>query len=49
MALLVEKMINDEIHHQVIVVMGARNPAQRVDTVKKVAYNVKTGGVYVTS
>ena len=48
-ALLVEKMINDEIHHQVIVVMGARNPAQRVDTVKKVAYNAKTGGVYVTS
>ena len=48
-ALLVEKMVNDEIHHQVIVVMGARNPAQRVDTVKKVAYNAKTGGEYVTS
>lgn len=46
-ALLVEKMVNDEVHHQVIVVMGARNSAQRVDTVKKVAYNVTIGDEYV--
>jgi len=48
-ALLVEKMIDGEIHHQVIVVMGARNSAQRVDTVKKVAYTVTIGDDYVTS
>ena len=48
-ALLVEKNVGDEIHHQVIVVMGARNPAQRVDTVKKFVYNNSIGDDYVTS
>ena len=47
-AILVEKNVGDEIHHQVIVVMGARNPAQRVDTVKKVVYNSSIGDYYVT-
>jgi len=46
---LVEKNVGDEIHHQVIVVMGARNPAQRVDTVKKFVYNNSIGDYYVTS
>jgi D-alanyl-D-alanine endopeptidase (penicillin-binding protein 7) len=35
-ALLVEKTVGDKLHHQVIVVMGARNPSQRVATVKKI-------------
>ena len=48
-ALLVEKNVGNEIHYQVIVVMGARNPAQRVDTVKKVVYNNNMGDDYVTS
>ncbi len=48
-ALLVEKNIGDELHHQVIVVMGARNPAQRVDTVKKVVYDDTIGDYYVAS
>ena len=48
-ALLVEKNVGNEIHYQVIVVMGARNPTQRVDTVKKVVYNNNMGDDYVTS
>lgn len=48
-ALLVEKNINDQTHYQVIVVMGARNSAQRVDTVKKVVYNDSIGDDYVAS
>jgi len=48
-ALLVEKNVGDEIHHQVIVVMGARNPAQRVDTVKKVVYNDTIGDYHESS
>ena len=48
-ALLVEKNINDQTHYQVIVVMGARNPTQRVDTVKKVVYNDSIGDDYVAS
>ena len=48
-ALLVQKNVGDEVHHQVIVVMGARNPAQRVDTVKKVVYNDSIGDDYVAS
>ena len=48
-AILVEKNVGDETHHQVIVVMGARNPAQRVDTVKKFVYNNSIGDDYVTS
>ena len=47
-AILVEKNVGDEIHHQVIVVMGARNPSQRVDTVKKVSYTDTIGEHYVT-
>lgn len=47
-AILVEKNVNDEIHHQVIVVMGARNSSHRVDTVKKVSYNGSIGEYYVT-
>ena len=48
-ALLVEKNVGDEIHYQVIVVMGARNPAQRVDTVRKVVYDDSIGEYYVAS
>ena len=48
-AILVEKNVGDEIHHQVIVVMGARNPAQRVDTVKRVVYNDIKGDYYEPS
>jgi D-alanyl-D-alanine endopeptidase (penicillin-binding protein 7) len=48
-ALLVEKNVGDEIHHQVIVVMGAKNPAQRVDTVRKVVYDDIIGEYYVAS
>ena len=47
-ALLVEKNVGDTLHHQVIVVMGARNPSQRVDTVKKVVYNKRKGDSYET-
>jgi serine-type D-Ala-D-Ala endopeptidase (penicillin-binding protein 7) len=38
-ALLVHKQNGDKEYHEVIIVMGARSPSQRVDTVKKVAYN----------
>jgi D-alanyl-D-alanine carboxypeptidase len=38
-ALLVHKQSGDKEYHEVIIVMGARSPSQRVDTVKKVAYN----------
>ncbi len=47
-ALLVEKNVGDKLHHQVIVVMGARNPSQRVDTVKKIVYNKRKGDSYET-
>lgn len=39
-AMLVAKHVNDTIQYEVVVVMGARNPAQRVDAVKKVLYNI---------
>lgn len=39
-AMLVSKHVNDTIQYEVVVVMGARNPAQRVDTVKKVLYTI---------
>jgi D-alanyl-D-alanine endopeptidase (penicillin-binding protein 7) len=38
-AILVEQPVNDQTHHQVIVVMGAKNTAQRVDTVKRMMYH----------
>jgi D-alanyl-D-alanine endopeptidase (penicillin-binding protein 7) len=38
-AILVEQPVNNETHHQVIVVMGAKNTAQRVDTVKRIMYH----------
>jgi D-alanyl-D-alanine endopeptidase (penicillin-binding protein 7) len=43
-AILIEQPINDQIHHQVIVVMGAKNTAQRVDTVKRIMYHAMYGG-----
>lgn len=48
-AILVHKQNGDKDYHEVIVVMGARNPSQRVDTVKKVSYNGVIGDNYVTS
>ena len=48
-AILVHKQNGDKEYHEVIVVMGARNPSQRVDTVKKVSYNGVIGDNYVTS
>jgi D-alanyl-D-alanine endopeptidase (penicillin-binding protein 7) len=47
-AILVHKQNGDKDYHEVIVVMGARNPSQRVDTVKKVSYNGVIGDNYVT-
>lgn len=35
-AILIEREINDETHHRIVVVMGARNPIQRADTVKRI-------------
>ena len=43
-AILIEHPVKNEIHHQVIVVMGAKNIAQRVDTVKRIMYHVMYGG-----
>jgi D-alanyl-D-alanine carboxypeptidase len=43
-AILVEHPVNNEMHHRVIVVMGAKNTAQRVDTVKRIMYHVMYGG-----
>lgn len=45
-AILVQKHDGERDYHEVIVVMGARNSAQRVDTVKKVAYNEVIGDKY---
>jgi D-alanyl-D-alanine endopeptidase (penicillin-binding protein 7) len=42
-AILVEHPVNNEMHHQVIVVMGAKNTAQRVDTVKRIMYHAMYG------
>jgi D-alanyl-D-alanine endopeptidase (penicillin-binding protein 7) len=43
-AILVEQPVKNEMRHQVIVVMGAKNTAQRVDTVKRMMYHVMYGG-----
>jgi D-alanyl-D-alanine endopeptidase (penicillin-binding protein 7) len=43
-AILVQQPVKDEMHHQVIVVMGAKNTAQRVDTVKRMMYHVMYDG-----
>lgn len=43
-AILVEHPVKNEMHHQVIVVMGAKNTAQRVDTVKRIMYHSMYGG-----
>ena len=43
-AILVKQEVNNQTHHQVIVVMGAKNTAQRVDTVKRMMYHVMYGG-----
>jgi len=43
-AMLVEHPVKNEMRHQVIVVMGAKNTAQRVDTVKRMMYHVMYGG-----
>ena len=48
-AMMVEKQVNNVIHYQVIVVMGAKNPAQRVDTVKKLVYTDNKGDYYESS
>ena len=42
-AILIEQQVKNEIHHQVIVVMGAKNTTQRVDTVKRIMYHVTYG------
>jgi D-alanyl-D-alanine endopeptidase (penicillin-binding protein 7) len=42
-AILIEQPVKNEIHHQVIVVMGAKNTAQRVDTVKRILYHAMYG------
>jgi D-alanyl-D-alanine endopeptidase (penicillin-binding protein 7) len=42
-AILIEQQVKDEMHHQVIVVMGAKNTAQRVDTVKRIMYHTMYG------
>ena len=48
-AILVEKSKGDNVYYEAIVVMGARNPAQRVDTVKRVVYNDIKGDYYEPS
>jgi len=48
-AILVEKNKGDHIYYEAIVVMGARNSAQRVDAVKRVVYNDIKGDYYEPS
>lgn len=48
-AILVEKIRNDRTYYEAIVVMGAKNPSQRVDTVKKIVYNYNIGDDYEPS
>ena len=43
-AILIEQPVKNEMRHQVIVVMGAKNTAQRVDTVKRMMYHGMYGG-----
>lgn len=42
-AILIEQQVKNEIRHQVIVVMGAKNTTQRVDMVKRMMYHVMYG------
>jgi len=37
-AILIEREINYETHHRIVVVMGAKNPIQRADTVKRIIH-----------
>jgi len=39
-AILIEREIDDETHHRIVVVMGAKNPVQRADTVKRIIKRV---------
>ena len=39
-AILIQREINEETHHRIVVVMGARNPIQRADTVKRIINHV---------
>ena len=48
-AILVEKNAGGRVYYEAIVVMGAKNPSQRVDTVKRVVYNDEIGEHYVES
>lgn len=48
-AILVHKQNGNKEYDEVIVVMGARNPSQRIDTVKRVSYNEVIGDNYVTA
>jgi len=48
-AIMVHKINGDKDYHEIIVVMGARNPAHRVDTVKRVVYNEVIGDNYDTT
>ena len=48
-AILVEKNTGGRVYYEAIVVMGAKNPSQRVDTVKRVVYNDEIGEHYVES
>jgi serine-type D-Ala-D-Ala endopeptidase (penicillin-binding protein 7) len=43
-AILIEHPVKNEMHRQVIVVMGAKNTAQRVDAVKRMMYHGMYGG-----
>ncbi len=43
-AILVQQPVNDEMHYQVIVVMGENNSNQRVDVVKRMMYHTMYGG-----
>jgi D-alanyl-D-alanine carboxypeptidase len=39
-AILIQREINEETHHRIVVVMGAKNPIQRADTVKRIINHV---------
>jgi D-alanyl-D-alanine carboxypeptidase len=38
--ILIQREINEETHHRIVVVMGAKNPIQRADTVKRIINHV---------
>lgn len=48
-AMMIEKQVNNVTHYQVIVVMGARNTTQRIDTVKRLVYDDDKGDYYESS